>query len=84
MPYRFAPEVQRPSEQLADLLMCRVAWNDAPASIRSRAQLEIYQAAVQILAEPDKGRRRNMLGKIPAPIRPMIETEVKRLWALRK
>tara|TARA_R110000822_G_scaffold229393_1_gene361639 strand:+ start:865 stop:1116 length:252 start_codon:yes stop_codon:yes gene_type:complete len=83
VPYRDAPQIKRPSEQLEDLLMGRVAWDDAPASIRSWARLPIFDAAQTILAAPDKGTRRNMLGKIPAPIRPRVEAEVKRLWGLR-
>ena len=75
--------VPRPSEQLEDLLRGKIAWDDAPQSIRSWAQLQIYQAAKQIAAAPDKGTRRNMLGRVPAPIRPRVENEVKRQWANR-
>ena len=75
-------EIPRPSAQLEDLLMGKIAWDDAPQSIRSWAQLQIYQAAKQIVAAPDKGTRRNMLGRVPAPIRPRVENEVKRLWML--
>ena len=77
-------EIPRPSKQLEDLLMGRLAWDDAPPAIRSWAQLPIYQAAAQIVAEPDKGTRRNMLGRVPAAMRPRVEAEVKRLWALRR
>ena len=75
-------DTPRPSEQLEDLLMGRIAWDDAPPAIRSWAQLQIYQAAKQIVAAPDKGTRRNMLGRIPANVRPHVENEVKRLWVL--
>lgn len=81
MGYRGKPEIQRPSEQLSDLLMGLVAWDDAPDAIRSWAAKPIYDAAKQICGEPDKGNRRNMLGRIPAAIRPRVESEVKRLWA---
>ena len=80
MPYRSAPDVPLPSEQLADLMMGRVGWNDSPASIRSWAQFHIYDAANQIIAAPDKETRRKMLGRVPAHMRAMVETEVKRLW----
>lgn len=76
-------DVPRPSEQLADLLRGKLAWGDAPEAIRSWAALPIHQAAVQIVAELDKGARRNMLGRIPASVRPHVAEEVKRLWALR-
>lgn len=83
MPYRSSPEVQRPSEQLADLMMGRIGWNDAPEAIRSWALFHIYGAAKQILAAPDKGTRKNMLGRVPAHMRSMVENEVKRLWAIK-
>jgi hypothetical protein len=84
MTYRYAPHVDRPSKQLESLLMGKTAWADAPAAIQSWAQKSIYDAAAEILAAPDKGTRRNMLGRIPAAIRPRIEAEVQRLFALRK
>ena len=74
--------VPRPSEQLDDLLRGKIAWDDAPPAIRSWAQLQIYKAAKQIVAAPDKGTRRNMLGRIPANVRPQVENEVRRLWKL--
>jgi len=75
-------DIPRPSKQLEDLLMGRTAWDDAPVAIRSWARLQIYEAARAICAAPDKGTRRNMLGRVPAPIRPRVENEVKRLWKL--
>jgi len=83
MPYKGAPHIKRPSEELEDLLMSRVAWDDAPDAIRSWAQMPIFEAAKTIMGAPDKGARRNMLGRIPAAIRPRVEAEVKRLWGLR-
>jgi hypothetical protein len=80
LPYKHAPHVKKPSEQLDDLMYGKIAWNDAPASIRSWAQFAIYDAAKQIIAAPDKGTRRNMLGRVPAHMRGMVEAEVKRLW----
>lgn len=77
-------DVERPSDQLAALLSGTVEWDDAPAAIRSWARFEIYKAAKQIVAAPDKGARRNMLGRIPKSVRPHVESEVKRLWVLRK
>ncbi len=84
MPYRFAPNIPRPSEQLESLLVGRMAWDDAPEAIRSWAQLAIHQAAQQIAGADDKGTRRNMLGRVPLPMRGRVEDEVKRLWVLRK
>jgi hypothetical protein len=65
-------------------MLGRVLWSDAPDAIRSWAQFHIYGAAKQILAAPDIGTRRNMLGRVPAHMRAMVEAEVKRLFYLQK
>jgi len=78
-----AGAVKKPSQWLDDLLRGKILMADAPEAIQSWARLPIYQAARQIIAEPEAGARRNMLGKIPAPIRPYVEDEVKRLWPNR-
>jgi hypothetical protein len=72
--------IPRPTDQLAALLMGKLAWDDAPDAIKSWARFEIYKAAKQILDAPDKGTRKNMLGKIPHHMRGMVEAEVMRLW----
>ena len=79
-----AGEHWRPSVKLRDLLMGRTAWDDADPAIQSVAGFEIYKAAKAILAMDGKGARRNALGKIPAPMRPRVEAEVKRLWSMRR
>ena len=76
--------VPKPEEQLEELMRGRVAWGGAPEAIRSWAMRYIYAAACQVLAEPEKGNRRNMLGRIPASVRPHVEAEAMRLHALRK
>lgn len=81
MPYRNG--VEKPSEQLFELLSGKVSWPDAPEAVRSWAQLFIYQGAVQVLAIEGKGNRRNALGRIPAAVRPFIEAEALRLWRAR-
>ena len=73
----------KPSESLHELLTGRVAWDDAHDAIRSWARKPIYDAAKVILTEPGRGERRNKLGRIPAAIRPHVEAEVKRLWAMK-
>lgn len=83
MAYR-GSDVKKPSEWLDDLLRGKIVMADAPEAIRSWARLPIHQAAQEILSAPDIGARRNMLGKIPAPIRPYVEAEIKRLWQSRK
>jgi hypothetical protein len=76
--------IARPSEQLADLLRGNMAWDDAPEAIRSWASLELYRGACTVLEQPCKEKRRNMLGLIPAAIRPHVEAEAKRIWAMRR
>ena len=74
----------RPSVKLAALLSGRTAWADADDAIRSMARLPIHNAAVMIRDEPSRQRRAAMLAKIPASIRPQVETRVKEIWAGRK
>lgn len=68
-----------PSAKLDDLLMGRTAWEDADPAIRSWAAFFIFDAAKTILKAP-KEKRRGMLGKIPALIRPRVEDEIRRLF----
>jgi hypothetical protein len=84
VPYSFAPEIKRPSEQLEDLRLGRTSWDASPDAIRSWAMFHVHQAALQILDAPDKGTRRNMLGRVPAHMRGFVEAEAKRVWALRQ
>ena len=74
----------RPSVKLAALLAGKAAWADADDAIRSMARLPIHNAAVMIRDEPSRQRRAAMLAKIPATIRPRVETRVKEIWAGRK
>ena len=82
MPYLTG--LTKPSEHLDDLLRGKVAWDDAPEAIRSWARLEVYRGACAVLDQPGKVERRNMLGLIPAAIRPHVEAEAKRIWAMRR
>ena len=74
----------RPSVKLAALLTGRTAWEDADDAVRSMARLPIHNAAVMIRDEPSRPRRAAMLAKIPATIRPHVETRVKEIWDGRK
>ena len=71
--------VDKPSEQLRQVLSGEVDMKDAPEAIQSWARFPIYQAAKQVLAEPEKGNRRNMLGRIPSSVRPYVAAEIMRL-----
>ncbi len=75
--------VKRPSQWRVDVLTGAVAMRDAPAAIQSWVQRDIFDAAKEICAAPDKGTRRKMLERVPVAVRPYVEAEVKRLWALK-
>lgn len=72
-----------PSEQLADLMEGRVTWDDAAPSIQSWARFPIYSAARGILKRP-KEERRAAIDRAPETIRPILESEIKRLWKMQK
>ena len=74
----------RPSIKLAALLAGKTAWEDADDAVRSMARLPIHNAAVMIRDEPSRARRVAMLAKIPATVRPHVETRVKEIWPGRK
>lgn len=74
----------KPSEQLRGVLTGAVAWDDAPAAIRSWARFEVYKAACEVLEQPTKGDRRNMLARMPAFIRGRVEAEAKRVFSYRQ
>lgn len=78
------PPGLRPSEQLEDLMMGRIAWEDAQPGIRSWAERYFHDAACQILDAPDKATRRRMLLKIPETVRPQVERAARDLWARRR
>ena len=74
----------RPSVKLATLLAGKTAWADADDAVRSMARLPIHNAAVMIRDEPSRPKRAAMLAKIPATVRPHVETRVKEIWPGRK
>ena len=79
----WSDDVRRPSDQLADFLRGKTRLEDAPDWLRSWAHSQIDSAACQIIAAPDRGTRRNMLGRIPANVRPLVEEQVKKYWPHR-
>lgn len=83
MPYKLAPHIAKPSEQLDALLRGEMMWIEAPSAIRSWAQMAFYDAARQIMAGKDRAARNRMLSRVPEGLRPMVEAEVKRLWKLK-
>lgn len=71
-----------PSEQLHDLLTGKVQWDHAPPAITSWAAFYIHDAAMQVLAKPDKATRQAALAKITPSIRARVEVEATRLWRM--
>lgn len=69
-----------PSEQLAVYLGGKDS--NPSAAIRSWSAFFIHDAAVQVCRFDTIEKRRIALGKLPAAIRPLVETEIKRIWKL--
>lgn len=57
---------------------------DLEAGVRSAIRIEIYREACRILDIEGKEARRAALGLVPEKIRPHIESEVMRIWRMRK
>jgi hypothetical protein len=74
-------DVERPSETLRRVLAGELAMESAPAAIQSWARFEIHNGAKSVLAIPTTGERRNMLGRIPALVRPHVEAEARRIFS---
>jgi hypothetical protein len=77
-------DIKKPSDELTEVLTGKIAMQDASEAVQSWARLEIYHCACQVLAAPTQGDRRNRLARLPAILRPYVETEAKRIWALRR
>lgn len=71
-----------PSRWLHEILSGQIDMKAAPESIQSWARFPIYQGAVEIVKMHGVDARREALAKIPAPIRPYVEAEIKRIWPL--
>jgi hypothetical protein len=57
---------------------------DLNAGVRSAIRVEIYWLADEILKVDGKQNRRGVLDALPEMIRPHIESEVRRLWEMRR
>ena len=69
---------------MKEVMEGRKPIEDLDAGIRSAIRIEIYQAACAVLEHEDKTSRKTALARIPARIRPHIETEARRIWEMRK
>jgi hypothetical protein len=72
----------RPSDAIADVMAGKTRLEDQQDGIRSACALPIHEAALAVLRLPNKEKRREAISAHPETIRPYIESEVKRLWAL--
>jgi hypothetical protein len=69
---------------LKEVLAGRMEMEDAPVSVQSWARLPIFQGACEITRMDTQDERKAELQKIPSKIRPYVESEVKRLWPMRR
>jgi hypothetical protein len=76
------PEL-RPSRRIERVLRGEVRLEDEDAAIQSACSKYIYDGAVELLAIPDKQKRRNALARVPELIRPHIEREAWRIYDRR-
>lgn len=54
-----------------------------PPAVLSWSRFFIFEGAREIVLLDNKYERTAALAKIPAPLRPIIENEVKRIWPMR-
>ena len=57
---------------------------DASPAIQSWARLQIYRGACSVLSLPTIEARRAALARLPPLIRPYVEAETRRVWAMRR
>jgi len=55
-----------------------------PPAVLSWSRFFIFEGAREIVLMEDKYERIAALAKIPAPLRGIVEDEVKRLWPMRQ
>lgn len=72
-----------PYQKMQAVLSGAASFDDADPAIQSLLQKPIYDAAVVIVKESDRDKRRKMLTEVPESYRLQTEMEVKRLWPIR-
>ncbi len=78
------PEVRPPSWWLNEVLSGRVHMDAAPSSVQSWARFPIFQGAREIVLMETQDERKAALARIPVLVRPLVEGEVRRIWAMRR
>ncbi len=71
--------VKRPSEQLEDVMMGRVPYEEAPKAIQSLAGMEFRRAAKEILSGETNAEKRARLDRVPDYAKTYVETEIKKI-----
>lgn len=61
-----------------------VFYDDLPPAVQSCIRLEFYRIACRVLERKTLEERRRMLAEIPSTVRLQIESEVKRIFDLRR
>ena len=74
----------RPSDQMLAVLTGKMHHKDAPAAIQSLCSKAYFDAAMQIIREDDKEKRRKMLTRIPETCRNEVAKEVTKAWPRRQ
>lgn len=70
-----------PSHYLYEVLSGRMGMKDAPEAVQSWARLEIHNGAMAVMNAGGLEKRRAMLARIPARVRPYVEARVRELWS---
>ena len=74
----------RPSWQVHEFLEGRMKLEQLSKAAESAAQFAIYQKADRIVNHRTLEKRRLAFAEVPEHLRELVETEVRRLWELRK
>lgn len=72
-----------PYQKMQAVLSGAASFDDADPAIQSLLQKPIYDAAVVIVKESDRDKRRKMLTDTPESYRVKLEAEVRKIWPIR-
>ena len=77
-------DIQKPSDQMLAVLTGKLNHNDAPVAIQSLCSKAYFDAAMQIIREDDKEKRKKMLTRIPNTCDNEVRQYVELLWPRRQ
>lgn len=69
---------------LDHLLSGRMSMDEVPPAVASWSSLFVHQGALEVVLMDTKEERAAALNKVPAPVRPYVEEEIRRLWPMRR